>query len=219
MHNFLRSTLVGAALLVPVGASAAILDFDATAGQTIPLTSFSEDGYTFELFFTGINQGPAIFDTTCTGYAGSDGCNNDLDLTPLVQGENGVGGNVMILQSNTDLTPNDAAGGGTIEFRLTSGPSFFLTGFSGVDEQPITAFDKDGTTILGVIDLPGDRDTGLVTFMSSRINVGDSFFIKFDGSGGIDSLVVAPVPVPAALPLLLAALGALGLARRRRAVA
>lgn len=218
MHNLLRSTLIGAALLVPVGASAAVLDFDAldaSASQPFPLTTFSEDGYTFDLFFTGGSDGPAIFDTTCSGYTAD--CNGDLDLVPAAQGENGIEGNVMILQSPSGPKPNDFAGGGTIQFTLTSGPSFFLTGFSGVDEQPITAFDTDGTTVLGVIDLPNDSDTGLVTFMSSRIDVGDSFFIEFDGSGGIDSLVVAPVPVPAALPLSLAALGALGWVSRRRA--
>lgn len=216
MRHLLRSTLIGVALLAPIGAVAAVLDFDAldaSAGQTIALPSFSEDGYTFDLFFTGGSLGPAIFDTTCVGYTAS--CNGDDDLVPAVQGENGVGGNVMILQSPSGATPNDFAGGGTIEFRLTSGPSFFLTGFSGVDEQPITAFDTDGVTVLGVIDLPNDSDTGIATFKSSRIDVGESFFITFTGSGGIDSLVVAPVPVPAALPLSLAALGALGWVRRR----
>ncbi len=218
MFRVLRAACIGAAFLAPFGASAAILNFDAldsTAGQPIPLLSFSEAGYTFALSFTGNNKGPAIFDTTCFGYSAI--CNGDLDLVPAVQGENGVGGNVMILQDNTGPTPNDSAAGGTITFKLTSGPSFFLTGFSGVDEQAITAFDKDGTTVLGVIDLANDSDTGRVTFKSSRINVGDSFVFKFAGSGGIDSLVVAPIPVPAALPLSLAALGALGWVSRRRA--
>lgn len=217
MRTFLLSSLLGAALCAPFGASAAILDFDAldaSGTQTIPLLSFSEDGFTFDLSFTGNSAGPAIFDTTCVGYAAN--CNGDDDLVPAVQGENGVEGNVMILQSNSGPTPNDAAGGGTIRFTLTSGPSFFLTGFSGVDEQAIFAFDKDGTTLLGTVDPLNDSDTGFATFKSSRINVGDSFFITFEGSGGIDSLVVAPVPVPAALPLSLAALGALGWVKRRR---
>lgn len=220
MFKFLRTAVIGATLVAPMAASAAVLEFeglDASATQTVPLTTFSEAGYTFDLFFTGSNAGPAIFDTTCAGYGGGDGCNGDLDLSPVVQGENGVGGNIMILQSNTEsVTPNDDADGGTIQFTLTSGPSFFLTGFSGVDEQTIFAFDTDGTTLLGSVSTGADRATGKSTFMSSRINVGDSFFIEFEGSGGIDSLVVAPVPVPAALPLSLAALGALGWVRRRR---
>lgn len=207
-------------------ASAAVIDFDAldaSAGQSVPLTSFSEDGFTFDLSFTGNNAGPAIFDTTCSGYGGGDGCNGDADLQPAVQGENGVSGNILILQTlDAGPVPNDSARGGRIGFTLTSGPSFFLTGFSAVDDEMFSAIDTDGSTVLGSISLGSDNETGISTFMSSRINVGDTFYFDYSGSGGIDSLITSPVPVPvpAALPLALSAFGALAwLGRRKRRIA
>lgn len=206
-------------------ASAAVIDFDAldaSAGQAVPLTSFSEDGFSFDLSFTG-GAGPAIFDTTCSGYGGSDGCNGDADLQPAVQGENGVSGNVLILQTPGDgLVPNDFAGGGRIGFTLTSGPAFFLTGFSAVDDEMFSAIDTDGSTVLGSISLGSDNETGISSFMSSRIDVGDTFYFDYEGSGGIDSLITTPVPVPvpAALPLALSAFGALAwMGRRKRRTA
>lgn len=211
--RMVRIAAVATTFLAPLGASAAILDFDAldaSAGQPVPLMSFSEDGYSFDLSFTGSSAGPAIFDTTCVGAA----CNGDTDLIPAMQGENGVGGNVLILQDTSGGIPNDFPGGGTISFTLTSGPSFFLEGFSAIDDGVFEAFDANG--LLGSITLMSDNETGRTTFMSSRINVGDTFSFDYSGSGGIDSLVVAPVPVPAALPLVLTGLGALALVRRRR---
>lgn len=206
-------------------ASAAVIDFDAldaSAGQAVPLTSISEDGFTFDLTFTGGSAGPAVFDTTCTGYGGGDGCNGDADLQPTVQGENGVSGNVLILQSSTTgaPVPNDFAGGGRIGFTLTSGPAFFLTGFSAVDDEMFSAIDTDGSTVLGSIMLGSDNETGALTFRSSRIDVGDTFYFDYAGSGGIDSLTTTPVPVPAALPLALSAFGALAwIGRRKRRIA
>ncbi|MEI4233961.1 hypothetical protein [Roseovarius sp. D22-M7] len=203
-------------------ASAAVIDFDAldaTAGQTVPLTSFSEDGYTFDLSFTGGSAGPAVFDTTCTGYGGTDGCNDDADLQPTVQGENGVSDNVLILQRSAPgaLIPNDFNDGGRIGFTLTSGKAFFLTGFSAVDDEMFSAIDTDGSTVLGSITLGSDGETGTISFRSSRIEIGDTFYFDYAGSGGIDSLTTTPVPVPAALPLALSAFGALAwLGRRRR---
>jgi hypothetical protein len=47
--------------------------------------------------------------------------------------------------------------------------------------------------------------------------VGDTFTLSYSSSGGVDSIVTAPVPVPAAMPLSLAGLAMLGwMARRRR---
>ncbi len=214
-------TLVTLALAVGLGASAAsaaVIDFDgldASAGQTVPLTSFTEDGYTFSLSTTGGTAGAAIFDTTCVGAA----CNGDTDLalSPGRQGENGVFGNVLIRQDGRrgQPVPNDSASPGSIILTLTAGPSFFLSGFSAIDDGTFKIF--GGGAELGSIML-GENQTGKTTFGNFLVSVGDSLTLSYSGSGGFDSLEVAPVPLPAALPMLLAAMGGLGwVARRRRA--
>lgn len=212
---------------LPMTASATTIDFDAadsTAGQTVGFGGvYSEDGYTFAVTSTGRGEGPAIFNTLCTGYGTPDGCNGDRDLVPLVQGQNGVSGNVLIIQENRDgaPTPNDEASAGSITFTLNSGSAFRLLGFSAVDDGQFTLYDND-SNILGLVDngngSANDNVTGIATGLVSPIfRIGDSFTIGYSGSGGIDSFVLAPVPLPAGALLLLAGLGGLAALRRRKA--
>lgn len=224
MFRALKAASAGCLMLLPASALAAVIDFDAldaSAAQTTPLTSFTEDGYTFSLSYTGPSLGPAIFDTTCTGYGGADGCNGDPDLQPLGgQGTDGVAGNVMILQDERYSVPNDNADGGEIFLTLVSGTPFRLTGFSAVDdEEMFSAIDTDGSTVLATVGGGVDGGTEAATTFSSVVGIGDTISFRFGGSGGIDSLLleeVTPVPVPATLPLALGAFGALGLLARRR---
>ena len=213
----LKYAAVAAALVVPMSAGAATINFDTLPDG--PLTTISEAGFMFELSSTGANSGAALFDTTCTGYGGSDGCNGDADLQPT-GGDGAVAGNVLILQSDREgLSPNDDMDGGSITFTLLAGPAFSLTGFSAVDDGTFTAF--QGGSELGSISLAGEGETGMTTFASSLFGVGDSFTFVYSGSGGIDALELseampAPIPVPAALPLAAAAFGLLGWIGRRR---
>jgi hypothetical protein len=215
----------GALLLSGMTAQAAVIDFDAldsTSGQPVPLSAFSEDGFSFGLSFTGSNDGPVIFDTTCTGYGGLDGCNGDADLQPVGgQGTNGIFRNVLALQeNNSNVVPNDDSGAATITFELLAGKAFRLLGFSAVDDGTFgISTVADG--ILGTINngsgASNDGRTGSATFTSSLLRVGDTFTLSYSSSGGVDSIVTAPVPVPAAMPLSLAGLAMLGwMARRRR---
>ena len=201
-------------------ASATVIDFDALDAsefQTVPLTSFSEDGYTFSLTFTPGGLGPAIFDTNCSGAA----CNGDEDLVPSSQDENGIAGNVLILQedANGALVPNDEADGGTIIFTLDAGDPFYLTGFSAIDDEDFSVIASDGTTTLGSISLANENETDSTTFKSSLINVGDTFTFDYEGSGGIDSVTLQAVPLPAAGWLMLAGFGGLAALRRRKRAA
>lgn len=218
MMNF-KGFFVGAAMLVAVPgmAAAAVIDFDALdagALQTVPLTTFTEDGFTFELTYSGPGEGAAIFDSTCTGY--SSNCNGDLDLSPVVQGENGVEGNILILQENRPSapTPNDEASSGSITLTLVSGSAFIFEGASVIDDQPIT-FSSSIDGLLGTVDAGSDRDTATIAFTSSVLGIGDSFTISYAGSGGVDSLVLAAVPLPAGIALMLTGLGGLVVVRRR----
>lgn len=216
---FPKSLLLAAAFLLPTSAFAVTIDFDAldsSATQSL-LTSFTEDGFSFDVDFVadGNASGVAIFDTTCVGAA----CNGDTDLTPASQGENGVEGNVMILQENGAPLPDDDFNGGLFILTLTSGPAFNFIGASAIDD---TSYDF-GTRIGGTdqyyasLDLDNNSETGIVSFMSGLVEVGDSILVRSYGSGGFDSLVLdpAPVPVPAGLPLMLAGLGAFAWVRRK----
>ena len=199
----------------PVVANAAVIDFDGVPTSSVgsvPEMVLVEDGFTFGLTFTSPNAvGPAFFDTTCSGSA----CNGDGDLRPMTQGENGVAGNVLILQETGSNVPDDAATGGTITFTLLAGSSFIWEGASAVDDG-IFGFSTVSDGNLGNIILTGERETGITSFFSSKINVGDSFTVSYSGSGGIDSLVLTAVPVPAALPLMFGAIGGLAFVSRRR---
>lgn len=221
MTGLTRAALLSVAFAIPTAASAVVIgfdDLDASLGQPIPLTQITEAGYTFGVSSGGTNLGAAIFDTTCAVYVG---CNGDPDLQPGGgQGADGISGNVLILQDEVAgrVTPSDSAGfEGRAIFTLVSGTPFRFEGFSAVDDGTYTAFGPDGTTELGSLSLPADNSTGSVSFSSPVIGTGDSFAIRYSDSGGVDSLQLAPIPVPAALPLSLAAFGALGwIARRRR---
>ena len=105
------------------------------------------------------------------------------------------------------------------DFASYMGPSSFL-------DLTITDTDGDSSTSTRFIDGMGDEPffyTNFdddIDFMSAQsitasfdVDAGTSFALS-----GITREVVAPIPVPAGLPLILGALGALGfVARRRRA--
>ena len=68
------------------------MDFDAlnaSSAQTLPLMTFTEDGYPFELSFTRTNDvaisGPAFFDSANPVKGGTD-------LSPVAQGNDGISG-------------------------------------------------------------------------------------------------------------------------------
>lgn len=72
------------------------------------------------------------------------------------------------------------------------------------------------STILGSISLGADSETGSTLFSSNVVIVGDSIWIQYGGSGGVDSLVLAPVPLPAAGFMRLAGLGDFASLKRRK---
>ncbi|WP_299854967.1 VPLPA-CTERM sorting domain-containing protein [uncultured Roseobacter sp.] len=224
--NFLTKAVAAAALsLAPFSAFAAVLDFDSLTSSATPITTYSEDGFEFDVSFTtaGGAVGAAIFDSTCVGNAA---CGGDLDLKPLAQGDNGVEGNLLILQEANRKVADDDVSAGTITLTLTAGPAFRFIGASVIDDTTFTFFDQLAgelsASLLGSISIGPEGNlaggTGQITFAqpSRIIGIGDSIVLGYGGSGGIDSLQLAAVPVPAALPLMLAGLGGLGLVARRR---
>ena len=231
---------IGIALAI-AGASfaahAVVIDFDAldsSSGQPQPLLIFSEDGFTFDVSTVGNTDtdidSAAIFNSNCQALPAVP-CNGDEDITPAMQGDNGISGNVLIIQEPDSPVPDDDRGmGGDITLTVAATPddqAFRFVGASAIDNATFTFYaDQSGDGIdlllLGMITIGPEGDvaggTASTTFAidSGFLQVGDAIVIDFSGSGAVDSLVLAPVPIPAALPLLLSALAGLGLTARFR---
>jgi|GEM_PF-1057276 len=203
-------SLFGAAT---VGQAATIGFDDVPVG--VLLTNFTEDGLSFSVSTVG-SESATVFDTTCVGAA----CNGDEDLVPGSQGENGILGNVLIIQEDGSNIPDDSARGGTIILESLAGNvAFRLTGVSAIDDGTFKVSTRiNGTLTLLVQFVLGENETGIAGFNSGLIGVGDAIVIDYSGSGGIDSLGVQAVPLPAAAWLFLSGLaGLFGVKRFRRA--
>ena len=184
----MKKTLLSASLMAllsgGVNAATYTLDFDgpgfdSTNAQSISNpNTFTDDGITWEIATSG-GLGGAIFDTTCTGYGGSDGCNGDADLQPL-SGTGDVSGNVLIQQRNSVPTPNDDADTDWITLTLKSDVALVWKEVSAVDDGGyVFSTNKDGE--LGFIAIVGDSEQGKTSFQSSILTMGDVITVDFRG--------------------------------------
>jgi hypothetical protein len=205
-------------------AQAAVIDFNdpAVQGQPISSVSSTDGSVNASITATGGIAQALVFDTTTINSA-----DRDLqDPFRLPDGSvTGVRpGGVLIIQENADLIPDDNASGGTITFDFDTAINF--TSFRIFDGATITVSSSDSTfTFEGFVPEPINENVGNRFFGEFDVtglfnNVNDLTF-TFSGSGAIDDLEVSPVPLPAALTLMLAGLGGLGAvgARRRRKTA
>ncbi|WP_299781183.1 VPLPA-CTERM sorting domain-containing protein [uncultured Roseobacter sp.] len=239
MNGFFRAAAV--AVLAITGAQTAsaaslVMDFEdleANLGNGGAWTSYEFAGRTFGISWSGgSTEGANIFDTNCpVGSNATSDCGNDEDIVPggvAGSSSNGVSGNVLIRQRNSDADgdlANDRANTGSITFTLLSGGPLSWLGASAIDDGRFSfssSTSSEGDFVLGVIAGLADSEAAQLTFatQSPFLQQNDSFSILFEGSGAVDRLVfddgMTAVPVPAALPLMLAGLGGFGLVARRR---
>lgn len=224
------------------GASALTIDFEGFSnGQILSTTGGGAGTHSFgslDVTFSGLEgdngSGRVVVFDTSNGNNGSD---PDLH-SPFSQDAYTIGpvnpGNALIIQDDTNLS---TCGGGFCADPDDEVDGQFILDFShGVQLSSIDVLDIGEATLdlffanalLASIDVPGvggsgngedDNKSGTFVLDNQFANlVIDRFVFSLGNSGAIDNIVVSTVPVPAALPLLGAALAAIGFAARRRRV-
>jgi hypothetical protein len=210
---------LAACVFAASGAQAAILDFESfVAGQAVNSVTFS-DGTTATVT-TVSNRSAASGGTNQAGvFDTNNPTGNDTDLAgPFASGSGGPDlspGNILIIlgPDNGLGLPDDDMQGGSITFDFDR----------PVDLLSFNYFDTESTTN-GLVVTSNNGDNSGVLFVGD--NMYDTFTANFlgvtsltftlGGSGGIDGLEIAPIPVPASLPLFAAALVMFGVVSRRR---
>ena len=223
----LRATTTAAAILLGAGAvQAAVIDFeDFEHGEFV--NSVSAGGVTATVTANSnrrnaeFNQAVA-FDTSLSGTA-------DPDLeAPFAGPEDGPAGSTnpgKVLVITQDGTANDERFGGTITFDFSQ-PINFLS-FEAFDGGIFDVTSAKGDQALFAEEvLFSDNVSGFLAVEGFDGVSSLTFTFRDSGegaSGAIDNLTFevaginpAPIPVPAALPLMLAGLGAFGFVARRR---
>lgn len=217
----MRTALMFAAfVLAASSAHSAIVDFESfAAGAPVDSITFS-DGTTATVT-TVSNRSTALGGTNQAGIFDTDNpTGNDIDLAgPFASASGGpdlMPGNILIILGPSSSGPDDDKLGGTITLTF-SRPVDFLA-FDYFDTESSQGDDLVVTTNTGENSGPltaGDNEYD--TFNTPFLNITTATF-TFGGSGGLDNLRIAPIPVPAAMPLLFSALGMfwlLGRTRRR----
>lgn len=208
--KFLTTAIVGA-VLAASGAHAAEIGFEEfSAGDVLTgLMDLEVDGVGYDITVdsNGSFDVAMIFDTR--NFSGDDG---DL-AAPFTDGMGGVSnpGNVLIISEDGDSTdPDDEGAGGSITFAFDSAVN--LLGFEAYDDVTLTVSTDQGDSVM--VNVAADRQFAEVT--TSFFNVTEITFDFGNQSGAIDNIQVSAVPLPAPALLLLAGIGGLGAAARRR---
>lgn len=207
-------------MMIKFSALAAVLLAMPVAGEAATVTVFSEDFASEvagkglpvqQVNFTGLDQFDIIDGSvdlfTNGGFGlpcGSGGC---LDL-------DGTSSSAARIESSSDLT--FAAG---LAYEITLG----ISGKNRNGSETLTFGVLGGAS--SVVSMPsGDNSARIETLAFTGTGISAPIFIDHDGGDNfgilLDSVTVAettaPVPLPASLPLLLAALGGAALLGRRR---
>lgn len=224
---------LAAAVALAPNAAALVIDFEGLGAGTIVDNEYADLGITISaLNFDNNLDLAVVFDT-------NNPTGGDSDLGgPFTAGpDNNLGsiapGNVLIIQENdncnalTCTTPDDEGSrpGGQFTFEFDQAVTLNSIDFFDVElpeagpgeDNRISLFDINGGLIalnFFTPDTGGDNQWARTFFGVEGVA---RIVINMGGSGAIDNIDVTVVPVPAALPLFLTALGGLGFMRKRKA--
>lgn len=226
------------------GAAALTIDFEGFSnGQILSATGGGVGTHSFgslDVTFSGRERDNdvghvVVFDTNNTDNSSDPDLHADFEVGPNYGSLGPIRpGNALIIQDDSNLTSCTGNGFCTDPDDEVDG-QFTLDFSQGVRLSSIDVLDIGGATLslffannlLADINVPGvggssnggdDNRSGTFVLDSQFANlVIDRFVFTLGNSGAIDNIVVSQVPVPAALPLLGAALAAFGLMSRRRA--
>ena len=202
------------ALAAPAAQAAVVLTTDGTgySGPVLDLTGY-------EGFYTFFNNPLVLADGVTVTPVGTDGQGGSvIGIGGYGLGSNGGSFTTPIIGTNwTDgyieltFTSLVSSFGGLFNYAPGFGDNPFLAAYDGLGNL-LGSFDL---SVLAPISTPGGID--VFDFRGIESDASDIASIRFGGSYLIYAAPnVAPIPVPAALPLMLLALGALGVAARRR---
>lgn len=212
------------AVIAPLAASASVIDFEGFDNGANVTSVTSTDGLVSATVSASARLGNGSFiRSTARAFDSELNSTFDPDLeAPFTTGGLSLNpGNVLIIQEPGSGIPDDNATGGFIDFIFSS--TVLFSGFTGLDDANFRVTGNGDTIAIGA---PGQfrvpNDNGFGVFALGTPVAVDSLRFRFQGaSGAIDDLTfiapdIAPVPVPAALPLLLAGIGGLAVMKRRQ---
>lgn len=224
-----RSALVAsataAALMAAATAQAATIDFSTPGGNgNVILASDLFNVLSLTVDSAGSEDTLITFNTNLASAEDPDlVAPFDDPNTVGFDNETGLGSIAIISESATYVPPDDEATGGKVTFVFDKLVTLKSTTFVDTKSGTVTLLDIDGVPLtINPFDIP-DVDTDDTTNPNqfSKLVYGDisgvkTMIIELGESGGFDNIVFQPVPVPAALPLFLAGVGGLVVARRKR---
>jgi hypothetical protein len=232
MYNFRNFAFAAVAALVSVvgspGFSATTLTLDSSGytGPQLDLSAFKTGAYNFTF-------GPEVLPGGITFTAAPGNGGNSGQGSVIGQGGYGLASNGSFGGDAVYIGVDSATGYAELSFSsLISSFGGFWNYAPGVGDAPvISAFGALGN-LLGAFDLsvlapistPGGFNEfafrGIVSDSAdiAKIRFGGSYILLAGTADGGVPNEPSPVPVPAGLPLLLAALGLIGLTARRRTV-
>lgn len=201
------ASLVAAALMFASPAISATLDFTDPTTGIFEDPTYSLGGGLSVTVSAGTYSGDAIVDTDVDGF---------LDLG-VSKSSSGLG---VALTALPNFAPDVNGPFDLLTFAFTSAVSLNSITFGNVDGNDDFDIFFDGTLAFSDLGIAGANPATFGGVVLNSFSVGADQLSFFNGVddftiAGID-VSVAPVPLPAAMPMLLAGLGSLAFARRRR---